>query len=151
LKYNSEIYKVAIASDHAGFELKAQLIELLVSAAYKYKVLDCGTNSATKPSDYPDYAKIVCEHLAEESARFGILICSTGIGMSIAANRLLNIRAALCVNEFMAFKARAHNNANILVLGAKIITFETAKEIIKQFFLTQFEGGRHANRIAKIH
>jgi len=145
------IYKVAIASDHAGFELKSQLVELLKSPAYKYKVLDCGTNCASQPCDYPDYAKIVCEQLAEERANFGILICSTGIGMSIAANRLLNIRAALCVNEFMAFKARAHNNANVLVLGARIIAPETAQEIIKQFFLTKFEGGRHANRLAKIN
>ncbi len=145
------IYKVAIASDHAGFELKSQLVELLKSPAYKYKVLDCGTNCARQPCDYPDYAKIVCEQLAEERANFGILICSTGIGMSIAANRLLNIRAALCVNEFMAFKARAHNNANVLVLGARIIAPETAQEIIKQFFLTKFEGGRHANRLAKIN
>ncbi len=145
------IYKVAIASDHAGFELKCYIIDLLKSSIYKYKVLDCGTDCASKPSDYPEYAKIVCEHLADKSFQFGVLICSTGIGMSIAANRLLNIRAALCVNEFMAFKARAHNDANILVLGARVITLETAREIVKQFFLTSFEGGRHANRLAKIN
>ncbi len=144
------MYKVAIASDHAGFELKTQLIELLTSSSYQYKILDCGTKSAAERVDYPDYAKLVCEQINEENAEFGILICGTGIGMSIAANRLSNIRAAICIDEYTAFNARAHNNANILVLGARVINFNKAQEIVKHFFSTSFEGGRHANRLAKI-
>lgn len=142
------MYNIAIASDHAGFDLKQKCISLL--NAQNYRVLDCGTNSAAHSVDYPDYAKIVCEQIADYNVAFGILICATGIGMSIAANRLSNIRAAVCCDENMAFLARAHNNANILVLGAKIIPFDIVVKIINKFFSTKFEGGRHLNRIGKI-
>jgi ribose 5-phosphate isomerase B len=142
------MYKIAIASDHAGFELKTRSIELLKSLSYK--VLDFGTNSSAISVDYPDYAKIICEQITDNNVDSGILICGSGIGMSIAANRLSNIRAALCLNSNMAFTSRAHNNANILIMGARLISFDEAKEIIIKFFNTQFEGGRHANRLAKI-
>jgi ribose 5-phosphate isomerase B len=140
--------KIAIAADHAGFELKQQCLELLKSLSYK--VVDLGVNSAAEPVDYPDYAKAVCEQIIEENVDAGILICGSGIGMSIAANRHSNIRAALCLNENMAFTSRTHNNANVLVMGARIIDFSQAKLIVTKFFTTAFEGGRHANRIAKI-
>ena len=140
--------KIAIASDHAGFKLKSQCIELLTSLSYK--VFDLGTNSDQNSVDYPDYAKLVCEDLIDEKVDYGILICGSGIGMSIAANRISKIRAALCTNTYMADAARAHNNANVLVMGARIISFEQASEILTKFLSTQFEGGRHANRIEKI-
>lgn len=140
--------KIAVASDHAGFKLKSQCVEFLDSLSYK--VLDCGANSGEISVDYPDYAKLVCEHIIEENASFGLLICASGIGMSIAANRFSSIRAALCSSVDMAFLAGAHNNANILVLGAKFTPFEQAKAILIKFLTTQFEGGRHKNRIAKI-
>jgi ribose 5-phosphate isomerase B len=140
--------KIAIASDHAGFKLKSQCIELLT--ALSYKVLDLGTYSGESSVDYPDYAKLVCEELVEENSNVGILICGSGIGMSIAANRVSNIRAALCLNVDMAFTSRAHNNANVLVMGSRIISYGQAKEIITKFLNTSFEGGRHLNRIHKI-
>jgi ribose 5-phosphate isomerase B len=141
------MYRISIASDHAGFELKSSTIKLL--EPFANKVIDCGTNS-NAPVDYPDYAKLVCDQINEEDATFGILICGSGIGMSIAANRFSNIRAALCMNEEMAFLARAHNNANILVMGSRLINFDQVKLIVNKFFTTKFEGGRHSNRIAKI-
>jgi ribose 5-phosphate isomerase B len=140
--------KIAIAADHAGFELKAQSIVLLKSL--RYKVVDYGTNSAVLAVDYPDYAKIVCENILENNADYGILICGSGIGMSIAANRFSSIRAALCLDQYMAFVARAHNNANILILGARITSFDVAQQIIIKFFTTKFEGARHVNRLEKL-
>jgi ribose 5-phosphate isomerase B len=140
--------KIAIASDHAGFKLKSQCIELLT--ALSYKVLDLGAYSGENSVDYPDYAKLVCEELVEENSNVGILICGSGIGMSIAANRVSNIRAALCLNVDMAFTSRAHNNANVLVMGSRITSYDQAKEIIMKFLNTSFEGGRHLNRIQKI-
>ena len=140
--------KIAIASDHAGFELKSQCIKLL--ELLSHKILDLGPHSSQPSVDYPDYAKLVCEEINEKNSTFGILICGTGIGMSIAANRISSIRAALCFNDQMAFAARAHNNANVLVMGARIISYDQAKEIIIKFLNTNFEGGRHLNRIQKI-
>ena len=140
---------IAIAADHAGFELKAQCIVLLKSL--RYKVIDYGTDSAVSAVDYPDYAKIVCENILENTAKYGVLICGSGIGMSIAANRFSTIRAALCLDQYMAFVARAHNNANILILGARITPFDVAEQIIIKFLTTKFEGARHVNRIAKLN
>ena len=144
----TEIYKIAIACDHAGFDLKSQVINHLSSIGHS--VLDLGTNSSTLPVDYPDYAKLVCEQLVDEDIDFGILICGSGIGMSIAANRFSQIRAALCTNSKLAFFARAHTDANLLILAARFNTFEEVKLIVDAFFTTGFEGARHANRIAKL-
>jgi ribose 5-phosphate isomerase B len=139
---------IAIASDHAGFELKAQCIVLLKSLGYKG--IDYGTDSSVLAVDYPDYAQVVCENIIEDNAKYGILICGSGIGMSIAANRFSSIRAALCLDQYMAFVSRALNNANILVLGARITSFDVAEQIISKFLITKFEGGRHLNRIQKL-
>lgn len=141
--------KIAIASDHKGFNLKTKVKSLLESLSYK--VIDCGTDSGDVSVDYPDYAKLVCEQILENSIKMGILICGTGIGMAICANRLSKIRAAQCHNQYMAFKARSHNDANILVLGSKIITPLEAEDIVKTFLTTGFEGGRHIKRLEKIH
>lgn len=128
---------IFIASDHAGFELKEYL-------QTQFNLLDLGTHS-TESCDYPVFAKMLCSQMKEGDK--GILICGTGIGMSIAANRFRNIRAALCFNEEMATLARQHNDANILVLGARIISPETAKNCVEKFLDTDFEGGRHQRRV----
>ena len=136
--------KILIASDHGGFELK----ELLKSYLQKqgYNVFDYGTNS-TASVNYPDYAKLVVEGLKEKKGDCGILICTSGIGMSIAANRYSFIRAALVSNKDLAHMARAHNDANVLVLGAKYIKPDIAKECVNEFLTTAFEGGRHCARV----
>lgn len=144
---SKECHKISIASDHKGYDLKSELVEHLTSKGHK--IYDLGTNSDDSV-DYPDYAHKVSEHLEDESSKFGILICGSGIGMSIAANRHSHVRAALCHNEKLAELARAHNNANILVLGAKNLSLETAKSMADTFLKTTFEGGRHIKRLSKI-
>jgi len=139
---------IAIASDHAGYKMKVDIKNFLEHN--EYKVLDLGTKSE-ESVDYPDYAQKLCKNILEKKAEIGILICGTGIGMSIAANRFKNIRAALCHNKTTAEMARLHNNANVLCLGARIIDYKTAKECIETFLKTDFEdNGRHARRICKI-
>ncbi|RTK92685.1 MAG: ribose 5-phosphate isomerase B [Rickettsiales bacterium] len=140
-------YDLAIASDHTGVMLKYKIIKMLEDQ--KMKILDLGTDNDEKV-DYPDYANKVVEVLIEQTANLGILICGTGIGMSIAANRSSDIRAALCFNEFMAERARLHNDANILVLGSKICEDDIALKMVNIFLNTKFEGGRHLRRISKI-
>ncbi len=141
-------YDLAIASDHAGVMLKRKIIAALEER--KLKILDLGTDSDEKV-DYPDYANKVVEVIIEETVTLGILICGTGIGMSIAANRSSDIRAALCFNEFMAERARLHNDANILVLGSKLCDDELSLKMVEIFLKTKFEGGRHLKRLAKIN
>ena len=131
---------IFIASDHAGFELKEYL-------KTQFNLLDLGTHSS-ESCDYPVFAKKLAIRLKNDDK--GILICGTGIGMSIAANRFENIRAALCFNEEMAALARRHNDANVLVLGARIISPETAKNCVEKFLSTNFEGGRHQRRLELI-
>ena len=140
-------YDLAIASDHSGFELKEKIIKLLTSK--NLKVLDLGTNS-TESVDYPDFAYKVTREIIEKTTLKGILICKTGIGMSIAANRSSEIRAALCTSEEMAENARSHNNANILVLGCKLVDDKVSFKIVEKFLNTKFEGARHLRRLAKI-
>ncbi len=142
-------YDLLIASDHAGFRLKEELISYL-ERRYKLKVKDFGTYSEAKV-DYPDFTKVVVEAMLEDLSQKAILICSTGIGMSIAANRNSDIRAALCLNEDMARSSRQHNDANVLVLGSKFTSPEAAFGIIDQFLNAEFEGGRHARRLSKIY
>ncbi len=140
-------YDLVIASDHAGVKLKAKIIKKLQEK--KLNILDFGTDDDTRV-DYPDYSAKVTETIREGESEKGILICGTGIGMSIAANRGSEIRAALCFNEEMAEKSRSHNNANILVLGSKITSDNVSLKMLDIFLNTKFEGGRHSERIAKI-
>jgi len=140
--------KVAIGSDHAGFDYKEMIKEFLESE-FGFEVIDKGTYSKER-TDYPIYAKAVAEAVASGEADRGILICGTGIGMSVTANKIKGIRAALCPNNFMAEMSRRHNDANILCLGQRVIGTDHALSIVKTFFLTKFDGGRHRDRIALI-
>ncbi len=142
-------YDIVIASDHAGFALKSKLIEYLIKK--NLSALDLGSYNAEEKVDYPDYAHKVVEAVAEEKiAQLGILVCYTGVGMSIAANRNSEIRAALCRDAFTAERARAHNNANILILAAGSTDESSAIEILEAFLSGKFEGGRHSSRLSKI-
>ena len=143
----STVYDFALGSDHAGFELKEALKRYL--GDHKKSVLDHGTISE-ESVDYPDFAKQVAQSVQTGKTTQGILVCGTGVGMSITANRVAGIRAALVFTPFMAEMARAHNDANILCMGARVITFETAKDILSTWMSTSFEGGRHARRVQKM-
>ena len=138
---------VAIGSDHAGFDLKQILAAYL--AELGYEMLDLGTGGP-ESVDYPDFGKAVAKAVAAEKARFGVLVCGTGIGISIAANRNPQVRAALCHDHMTAELSRRHNDANILALGSRIIGVEVAKDCLRTFLTTPFEGGRHAGRVAKL-
>ncbi|MCV6599175.1 MAG: ribose 5-phosphate isomerase B [Alphaproteobacteria bacterium] len=140
--------KILIGSDHAGFDLKKELIKFLEEN--KYEVHDCGTYKSGESVDYPDYANKLCSLIKLNKAPKGILICGTGIGMSIAANRHKIIRAALCLDSEMAKLSREHNDANVLVLGARITSSEDAINIMQTFLNTNFAKGRHQKRIDKI-
>lgn len=139
--------KIAIAADHGGFELKDSMVEYIKSLGNE--VMDLGTNSADSV-DYPDYAKKVCEEIQQGNSDFGILICGTGIGMSLAANKFEGIRAACVSDVYSAKMSRNHNNANVLCIGARVIGDEVAKLIIKTFLENEFEAGRHQRRVDKI-
>lgn len=138
---------IAIGADHAGYPLKVTLVEDLRSMGYD--VLDMGTNSDVSV-DYPDFGYAVANAVVSGKAERGILICGTGIGMSIAANRHRGIRAALCTHGVMARLAREHNDANVMVLGARVIGLEIARECLRQFLSVNYAGGRHAGRVAKL-
>lgn len=140
--------KIAIASDHAGVELKALLMKEL--AGMGREVLDLGTGGL-ESVDYPDFADRLAAALADGRAEQGILVCGTGIGISIAANRHRHVRAALCHDASTARLARAHNDANVLVLGARTTGVEVARDCLRTFLETAFEGGRHAQRVAKLN
>lgn len=114
-----------------------------------YEVEDLGP-STTDSVDYPDYAQALCGWVLGESSRFGVLICGSGIGMSMAANRFSGVRAALCHDGLSAQLTRRHNDANVLCLGARLIGVDTARDCLKQFLTTDFEGGRHERRVAKL-
>ncbi|AAU03770.1 MULTISPECIES: ribose 5-phosphate isomerase B [typhus group] len=140
-------YNIVIASDHSGYELKSKIINYLEQKCLN--IYDCGTQD-TQTVDYPDYAKKVVDIIIEKAAPIGILISDTGIGMSIAANRSSEIRAALCNDILTAENAKAHNDANILILGAKSVDNKIVFNIIDKFLTTKFEGGRHSTRLSKI-
>ncbi|WP_178843035.1 ribose 5-phosphate isomerase B [uncultured Treponema sp.] len=135
---------IAIGADHAGYLYKARLIEHLKSKGFE--VVNVGTDAADSV-DYPVFADKVCDCVASGKAAFGILICGTGIGMSMSSNKHKGIRAALCTDLVMAEYTRLHNNANVLCLGARIIACEMAEMIADKFLETEFEGGRHQRRI----
>lgn len=139
--------KIALGSDHAGWEVKEKIRAFLVQKGYE--IIDYGTQSQDS-CDYPDFAIAVAQSVSQGTASMGILLCGSGIGMSIAANKVKGIRAALCVNEEMAKLSRLHNNANVLCLGVR--TFPGNWEQIVDIWLnTKFEEGRHQKRIDKIH
>lgn len=138
---------IALAADHAGYALKEKLKEVLIERGVD--VLDLGTYSA-EPADYPDQANAVAEALAEGRAQRGVLVCGTGIGIAIAANRHRHVRAALCHDVTTTRLAREHNDANVLVLGGRIVGEATARDCLTTFLDTPFAGGRHARRVAKL-
>ncbi|HZL60115.1 MAG TPA: ribose 5-phosphate isomerase B [Stellaceae bacterium] len=137
---------VAVAADHGGYDLKCLLVPEL--RALGYAPLDLGTDS-TAAVDYPDFADAVAQAVADGRAKLGLLICGSGIGMAMAANRHRAVRAALCHDGLTARLARQHNDANVLVLGGRILGTEEAKDCLKNFLTAAFEGGRHARRVAK--
>ncbi|HCW04003.1 MAG TPA: ribose 5-phosphate isomerase B [Clostridium sp.] len=139
--------KIAIASDHGGLRLKAHIIDYLNSKGIEFK--DFGSFDESS-CDYPDYAQPVAEAVAAKEYDFGILICGTGIGIGIAANKVPGIRAALCHDTFSAHACREHNNANILTMGERIVGPGLALDIVDTFLKAEFQSGRHATRIDKI-
>ena len=139
--------EILIASDHAGFKLKKILIKQLQD---KFKFEDLGSFSENSV-DYPDYAKKLSKKIDSNNDLIGVLICGSGIGMSIVANRFKNVRAALCMNNKMSMLARQHNNANILVLGSRLISEQEAIKCLIVFLKTNYEGGRHQARLDKFN
>lgn len=139
--------KIALGADHGGFELKNIIKHHLLNRGYE--IIDFGTNS-TDSVDYPNYAKLVGDAVINREAEFGILVCGTGVGISIAANKINGIRCALCTNTTMARLTREHNDANVLALGGRIVGDVLALEMVETFLTTEFEGGRHAKRVGLI-
>lgn len=139
--------RLALASDHAGFELKNTLVAHLREQGHE--VADLGTDSLASV-DYPDFGKALAETVVAGNAERGILVCSSGIGISIAANRVAGARAAVVMNEDMAEFCRRHNDANIICFGQKYLTPEMAKKYLGIFLATEFEGGRHQRRVGKM-
>jgi RpiB/LacA/LacB family sugar-phosphate isomerase len=140
--------KIAVAADHAGFPLKAEVIEIVVSQGHE--ALDLGTDS-TDPVDYPDYAEKLGRAILEGAAERGILLCGSGVGAAVAANKLKGIRAGLCHDTYSAHQSVEHDNVNVLTLGARIIGSELARELVKAFLGAEFSGEpRHVRRLAKV-
>ncbi len=137
--------KIAIASDHAGFRLK----NILIKHFTQHEFIDVGAHSEDS-CDYPDYAVLAAEKVVSGEADAGIVLCGTGIGISVSANKVRGIRAALCCNEFMAEMSRRHNDANVLALGARVIGDDLAIRITETWLNSSFEGGRHDRRVQKI-
>ena len=138
---------IPIGSDHAGYETKQILINYLESLGHEVKDYGCFSDQSI---DYPDYAHPVAEHVESNPGSLGILLCGSGNGISMTANKHQSIRCALCWTNEIAELARLHNDANIIALPARFISSEEAKEIVNTFLTTAFEGGRHATRVAKI-
>jgi ribose 5-phosphate isomerase B len=148
MKRDDDKIKIAIGSDHAGFSLKEEIKQLLEEEGFEYE--DMGTDS-TKSVDYPDFAYKLANSVASGKYERGILICGTGIGMSISANKIKGIRAALCHDVFSARASRNHNNSNILTMGSRIIGPGLAREITKVWLSSNFDAGRHERRVGKIN
>ncbi len=138
---------IAIAADHGGVELKSEIIKSLADSGWE--VLDLGTDGSVSV-DYPDFAKAVAKSIINGQAERGILVCGSGIGMSIAANRFPQIRAALVHDRLSTELCRQHNNANVLCLGARLLGDATALDCVNAFVATEFEGGRHERRVEKL-
>ncbi len=139
--------KIALGCDHAGFGLKEEILGLLQTLNVEF--VDCGTNSTTSV-DYPDFGEKVSALVSAGKIERGILICGTGLGMSMVANKFPNVRASLCNDLFTAKMSRLHNDANVLVLGGRVIGKDLAYEIVKTWVSTPFEGDRHLKRLDKI-
>lgn len=139
--------RIAIGADHGGFELKEKARQYL--AGKGYEVQDLGTHS-TEPVDYPDFARRVAERVASLEADYGVVVCGTGLGVAMTANKVRGIRAAPCHDTISARFARSHNNANVLTLGGRMIDQAAAEKILDVWLSTPFEGGRHQRRVEKI-
>ena len=139
--------RIAIAADHAGVELKKILVAELEQAGYQTQ--DLGTHEALS-CDYPDFAHALASSVARGEVPKGVLVCGTGVGMSMSANRHQGVRAVVCSEPLSARMSRKHNDANVLCLGARVIGVDTAREILDAFLRTEYEGGRHARRVGKI-
>ena len=139
--------KIYIASDHAGYLLKKKILEKFSN---NQKIIDLGPNS-TNSVDYPDFAKKLSRKVASDKGSFGVLVCGSGTGMAIAANKTKNIRAAMCFSAKNTQLSRLHNNANIITLGSRLINKNKAFKFINIFIKTKFEGGRHKRRVKKIN
>ena len=139
--------RVVLASDHAGFNLKEEIKKFLIKK--RKEVLDLGTKNA-KSVDYPDYAHLLSRKMKNNKNQLGILICGSGTGMSMAANKHKNIRAALCYDTKSAKLSRLHNNANVMTIGSRLIKKKDALKCVDTFLNTNFDGGRHARRVKKI-
>jgi ribose 5-phosphate isomerase B len=138
---------IAIGSDHRGFKLKQAFKQHLARIGHKVRDFGCASEDSV---DYPDFALQVAEAVARHRARLGILVCSSGIGMAITANKVQGVRAAQCFNELMATRSRQHNDANVLCLGADYVSRRKGLAILKAWLDAEFEGGRHRRRLAKI-
>ena len=143
--------KIFIASDHAGYDLKGILKEHL--ASQKYDVEDLGTNDGKTPVDYPDYAKILCEKVLANPDSRGVLVCGSGIGISIAANKVKGIRCGLCHDYYTAVTSREHNDCNVVAIGARVTGIDVAKQIVDVFLKTKFltDQPRHVKRVEKLN
>lgn len=141
------ISKIYIASDHAGYEAKMQVKSILENMGVL--VIDLGTDNAKNSVDYPDFAALVANSI-KSNDEFGVLICGSGIGISIAANRFSHIRCALGHNATIARLSREHNDANVLCFGARVVGAEVIKDMVEVFFTTEFSGGRHQKRVEKL-
>jgi ribose 5-phosphate isomerase B len=139
---------LALGSDHAGFRYKQELAAYLQSLGHN--VRDFGTHSLDSV-DYPDFAAAVARSVASSEAEFGVLVCGSGIGVSITANKVNGVRAANCLTAEMARLSRQHNNCNVVTVGERLVSIDAAKAIVSAFLETAFEGGRHAGRVQKIH
>lgn len=140
--------RIAIGSDHAGYDQKARLVQYL--AEQGHEVTDVGTANAEDSVDYPDFALAVAHAVADGAADLGVLVCGTGIGMSIAANKVAGVRAANVTDPEFAKLAREHNDANVVTLSARFVPVQVNEAILDAFLGTEFGGGRHAGRVAKI-
>tara|TARA_B100000745_G_C19964294_1_gene326094 strand:- start:181 stop:630 length:450 start_codon:yes stop_codon:yes gene_type:complete len=142
-----KLKKVILASDHAGFRLKEEIKKFLIKK--RKKILDLGTKN-TNSVDYPDYAHLLSKKMKRNKNQLGILVCGSGTGMSMAANKHKNIRAALCYNIKSAKLSRSHNNANVMTIGSRLIKKKVALQCVNAFLKTDFDGGRHTRRVKKI-
>ena len=141
--------RIAVAADHAGYPLNERVIEELRAAGHE--LIDFGTHDGSLPDDYPDYAKLVGEAVQTNAAEIGILICGSGVGAAVAANKLRGIRAALCGDTYSAHQSREHDDCNVLCIGARVTGVELALDIVRSFVAAEFTGEeRHRRRLAKI-
>lgn len=141
--------KIALGADHAGYPMKEYLARFLRDKGFD--VDDVGTHSEKESVDYPDFAAKVARSVASGDCQRGVIVCGTGIGVAIAANKVDGVRAATCNDLFAARLCRAHNDANVLTLGGRVVGQALAEEIVQTFFETEWDGGRHRQRIEKIH